>query len=1131
MTATLEAPTSFDVCGPLPTATTVLEASAGTGKTFTIAALAARYVAEGHATLPQVMLVTFGREATRELRERVRERFVRTERGLADPEAARLDEKDPVTQHLARADDDIVAERRARLTAALAGFDAATIATTHQFCQDMLTGLGIVGDTDPDGTFVERIDDVVTEVVDDFYLRKYAVPGAPAPHFDRTVALEIGRAVVNDPSAGIAPEQDIEGPAGARASFARAVRQEVERRKRRRRLFTFDDMLTRLRTALTNRSLGEAACARLRDRFSVVLVDEFQDTDPIQWEILRVAFHGHSALTFIGDPKQAIYAFRGADVVSYLQAVDSAGTKSGLATNWRSDAPLVRALEKIFNGAALGDEKIVVPPVASAHPQRRLVGAPRPAPFRLRVLPREGLRSTYRSSLPIVGGVREKVAADLAADIAELVAADSRWEDGREDPTLGPGDIAVLVRTNANASLVREALTAAGIPSVLAGATSVFTTESAEEWLTLLEAVEQPGRPTRVRAAALTVFLGHAAADLDAHADTVLPEVGAALRRWGAVLHDRGVAAFLEAVAAETGLAARVLARVDGERRITDVRHIGQVLHAAAAESRLGVVALVEWLRARMAEAAAGTGELRPERSRRLESDASAVQVLTIHKCKGLEYPVVYVPFGWDRWVSDEPRVVTHHDEHGKRVRAVGGETDPAWRDHVAAARDEDDGEDLRLLYVALTRAQGQVVCWWAPSTNTKPSAVHRLFVGRPAPGTSPDRAYPVWEDERVLAHLEGLADESDGDIAVERVEPRWPVPYVPAAGAAHALAAAPFDRPLDLAWRRSSYSSLTVGAHGPGPVGSEPEERTLADEADPDDEGGVPEVADEVEPISSPMADLPVGPAFGTLVHSVLETVDTGTGDVHAALVEAAAAELAHRPHAEVDAATLADALLPVMTTPLPAGGPPTLADVAPRDRLAELDFELPLAGGDRTRAGAPPVTLAAVAALLRRHLPADDPLAGYPDALDHPGAHGLGEQVLRGYLTGSIDGVLRGPDGRFVVVDYKTNWLGPVGPTGRAPLTVAHYGPTAMATAMIGSHYPLQAILYAVALHRFLRWRLRGYDPQTHLGGVLYLFLRGMCGADTPVVDGTTCGVFAWSPPPALVVELSTLLDGGAR
>ncbi|MDF2979901.1 MAG: recB [Actinomycetospora sp.] len=186
MTATLTRP--FEVTGELPRGTTVLEASAGTGKTFTIAALAARYVAEGHATLPQIMIVTFGREATRELRERVRGRFVDTERGLADPVAARAS-GDPVLELLADVDDAEVARRRARLATALAGFDAATIATTHQFCQGMLTGLGIVGDTDPDGTFVERIDDVVTEVVDDFYLRKYAVPDAPPPDFDRATAL------------------------------------------------------------------------------------------------------------------------------------------------------------------------------------------------------------------------------------------------------------------------------------------------------------------------------------------------------------------------------------------------------------------------------------------------------------------------------------------------------------------------------------------------------------------------------------------------------------------------------------------------------------------------------------------------------------------------------------------------------------------------------------------------------------------------------------------------------------------------------------------------------------------------------------------------------------------------------
>jgi exodeoxyribonuclease V beta subunit len=170
------------------------------------------------------------------------------------------------------------------------------------------------------------------------------------------------------------------------------------------------------------------------------------------------------------------------------------------------------------------------------------------------------------------------------------------------------------------------------------------------------------------------------------------------------------------------------------------------------------------------------------------------------------------------------------------------------------------------------------------------------------------------------------------------------------------------------------------------------------------------------------------------------------------------------------------------------------------------------------------PQVNLGDLAPLLQRHLAADDPLAGYPSALTAPG---LADQPLRGYLTGSIDAVLRLPGPRFAIVDYKTNWLGPLGEPD--PLTAAHYTAPRLAEAMIAANYPLQALLYGVALHRYLRWRLPGYEPQRHLGGVLYLFVRGMCGPDTPAVDGVPCGVFSWTPPTALTVELSQLLDRG--
>ncbi len=283
-----------------------------------------------------------------------------------------------------------------------------------------------------------------------------------------------------------------------------------------------------------------------------------------------------------------------------------------------------------------------------------------------------------------------------------------------------------------------------------------------------------------------------------------------------------------------------------------------------------------------------------------------------------------------------------------------------------------------------------------------------------------------------------------------------------------------------------------------------------------------------------SPMAELPVGADFGSLVHGVLEHADPQApdhaGDLAAELRSHLDEQLVQWPVA-VDPDLLVTALVAVTDTPLgPLAGGMTLRDVPLRDRLRELDFELPLAGGDLGLTG--DVTLGDLAPLLRRHLPEGDPVRGFADALDRPE---LGGQSLRGYLTGSIDVVLRVRDAsdavRYLVVDYKTNWLGP----RDEPLTAAAYVPEALDAAMGHSDYPLQALLYAVVLHRFLRWRQPGYDPETHLGGVLYLYLRGMCGPATPLVDGAPCGVFAWRPPVALVEALSDLLDGrvaeGAR
>jgi exodeoxyribonuclease V beta subunit len=1154
-------PVTFDVCGALPFGTTVLEASAGTGKTFTIAALVARYVAEGHAELSELMMITFGRMATDELRSRVRERLVNLDQALT----AVLDGRglppgaDQISELLAKGRSEDVADRRRRIRRALSEFDAATIATTHEFCQRMLEGLGVLGNHEPDAVFAEWLGDLTDEAARDVYLRRYANHGNAPLDFDLgrlPDARKLAQQVVEAPHARLVPWPESSsdpapdttsgpphGPQSAwarRVDYAREVRHEVQRRKVRARLFSYDDMLIRLAEALADPHTGPAAAARLRSRYSIVLVDEFQDTDVVQWDILRRAFHGHSTLILIGDPKQAIYAFRGADVYSYLNAREAADSVASLGENYRSDEALTEALDQLIGGAALGDPRILVPSVRSYHTARRLHPGPRDipgavhlAPLRLRLIPPldDGAR------LP-VDTLRTQIEGDLVADITSLLAAGplldaetARQTQARKTETEGrrplrPSDIAVLVRKNGRGEAIRDALAEAGVPAVMLGTTSVFCAPVAEEWLTLLLALEQP-RQRVARSAALTCFLGWGFAELADADDQALTGLAQQIRDWSRVLASRGVAALLEVATVQTRLAERLLSEQGGVRTLTDLRHIGQALHAAMTSKRLGVSALVDWLREQIEQAKQDASS---DSARRLETDADAVQILTLHRSKGLEFPIVYLPEAWDSHAPDDDGQVLRLHVDGDCVLDVGGEFGPGRRERLSQARLEDAGEELRLLYVGLTRAQCAVVTWWAASQrNTTGSALHRLLC-RTSTEIEPKRSYDLPTDP--VAQI-----GSDRGVTVECVGARSLTAAAAQPRANAELRVRTFSRTLDLEWRRTSYSALTAAAHGLAApslaVGSE------AEVGWEDDEAQLPTTVNQLsaaEPdvpvpgldLVSPMQELPGGVLFGTVVHGVLEQVDPlaspRAADLSAELRRICAGVLARTQLVEVSPDALADALLLTMQTPLgPLAEDRRLCDIPVRDRLAELAFELPLAGGENAISDC---RLGDVAPLLRRHLPASDPLSDYADFLDHPQ---LAEQSLRGYLTGSIDAVLRvgaAHDPRYLVVDYKTNWLGTV---EGAELRLSDYTPDRMAGAMMVAHYPLQALLYLVAVHRMLRWRQPDYRPDRHLGGVLYLFVRGMAGPDTPRIDGQPCGVFAWRPAAGLVTECSDLLDRG--
>ena len=1116
----------FDVRGPLPTGVTVLEASAGTGKTFTISALAARYVAGG-IPLEQLLLVTFTRMATGELRERVRQRLVAAEQALAGAPGAARDE---VVELLADGSPAAVALRRAHLARAVSDFDAATIATTHGFCQEVLGGLGVAADVEPDTTFVEDLTDLLEEVVDDLYVRRFHRGGTP--DVTRREAMDIARAAVGNPTAPIepadAPGHTIEA---MRVRLAHAGRQELDARKRRLGVMTYDDLLTRLHDTL---QANPAAAARLRERYRVVLVDEFQDTDPIQWAILRRAFGGADSgvtLVLIGDPKQAIYAFRGADVYAYLDAARASGTRRTLTTNWRSDQPLIDAYDALLGGTRLGHEGIVYRQVRSApaHRSARLSGAPVDAPLRIRVVSRDH-PSVQRTPRGYAGkpSARDLVARDLAADLVRLLNSPASIEirdeagvaRGREP--VRPRHVAVLVPTNRAAALVRDALETVRVPAVINGAGSVFATEPARDWQALLEALERPASDPRARAAALTPFLGWSTERLACAGDDEIDELHRRLHRWAGVLRRRGVASLLELISLSEGLPGRMLSATDGERRLTDLRHVGQLLHGAGTAEQFGVTALTSWLRERIAAAADETGD--EDRSRRLESDAEAVQVLTVHRSKGLEFPIVYLPFLWEPgYIPDRQPVFFHDPDNGDARTVDVGLGGPRWGAHERQHMVEQRGEDLRLAYVALTRACHQAVLWWAGSYDSGHAPLTRLLFSRDERGNVAPSGAAVPADEAALARFEALAQAAPGCVSVEAAIPARREEWGATITTPGELEVARFDRHLDRGWRRTSYSDITAAAHEAW-VASEPEQPVLRDEPDGAALAAIPAAGqaslDEamLRAVPSPLAGMPVGAHVGTLVHRVMEAVDFAAADLDAELTACVTAAQAGRRIELGEVEAVVAGLRAVLETPLGAlveGR--RLRDVARVDRLDELAFELPLVGGDAPTAR---LTVDAIAAVLREHLPAGDPLAGYAARLDDPALR----RDVRGYLTGSIDLVLRAGE-RFAIADYKTNWLAPAG----EELSAWHHRPAALAAEMEHAHYGLQALLYAVALHRYLRWRVRGYDPERHIAGVLYLFVRGMTGAGTPVIDGSPCGVFAWRPPASAIVALSDVLDRG--
>ncbi len=1048
---------TFNHLAPLRRQPLLLEASAGTGKTWTIASLTARYLAEDGVGIEHLLLITFTDKAARELRSRVFERLMRSERDLTAWLDDGIQPDDAVSSLLCLAD---ARTRRDRLRRALENFDRATVSTIHSFCRSMLRDLGVLGDWDVAEDVLTTPRTLVDQCAIDVYLARYG-QSTEAP-FPPKEALQVARAACGSPLP-LSPE------AGEAAAFCDEVRARFATRKRALGVVTFDDMPGRLQQVLASPAVGRSATSALADRFRLVMVDEFQDTDPIQWDLVRRAFMGPGRTTIlIGDPKQSIYGFRNADLASYLEAAGQAERQT-LDTNFRSDAGIVEAVTELFGNVEMGDPSIRVTPVQATRVSRfAMPGADQ------RVLIRRADEKALHES------TANAVAHDLTAVTQRLLR-----EASIDSRPLRPGDVAVLVRSGAMGRQLVDALLSAGIPATFAGDNDVLTSRAGRDWLDLLRAMAAPRRSTVVMAAC-TDLIGSEFTDLLDESGDASEQAFWLVRRLAQGFANGGIPQVLTTLESTTGLHARVLSLADGERRLADLLHVAELLAGIEARDLQRLLDLLD-------EGSPDAARTPEDSQGRLASDSEAVRVMTIHAAKGLEFGVVLLPEVSNLTIfPGQPFPYLHR---GTRWLHVGGKLDhrdPTRIEFECQARDEE----LRLLYVGLTRAKHLAVAWHVEGRKSGRGPLTALLArDRTVPGLAPS-----------YSRVPATPPLDPALIGITSFETPLPIPAPRPAPPGPPLSASTFGRTIDQTWRRTSYSGLTAGLHEGAAQG-------VSDE--PETELAPVQTTPGVTP--SPMAGLGAGTRFGTLVHAALEHLDWTPANLETSAI-AVSTELAPR-HGLTGTETelLAKALMATCTTPLGAiAEGRALTDFPLAHRLSELDFDLPLAD-----AGAPR-TLADLADLMATHLGPDDPLAGYPR---HLAASASAPQTLNGFLTGSIDAVLRTGAGRFLVVDYKTNRFR-TGPDEE--LTVEQYSPAAMAQAMIVAHYPLQALLYCVALHRYLSWRLPGYEVARDLGGVGYLFVRGMAGPGTPVIDGSTCGVFSWFPPAGLVVAASDLLAG---
>ena len=1026
----------------------LVEASAGTGKTWNIGLIFLRLILEQQIAVEKILVVTFTEAAAQELRERLRARLVEAERCLQDPD--NTDAGSALALWLARRYAGAEAKPALRrIQLARLDIDRAPIATIHAVCQRILREFPLEAGT---AFAVEKLLDeteLLRECLEDFWRRRYLV-GASDPAEDdvladgpEKLATDLRELLTRD--ATVLPVA-ASAPARARVlgeAYA-YCRTEVPRRARARDGQTYamliDGVYERIRES-------RAFADRLFAEFPAALIDEFQDTERRQFAIFDGIYREASGIArglmaMIGDPKQAIYAFRGGDIAAYLQAREQTDARFALATNQRSSSALVDACNALYAhaGGGFGDERVSYQHVTAAGRADRAPFVAGGGPFFIHAF-RGDARDGKGKLIDGVGKLEELALEDCAARIVELLNDPARTIGGAR---VAPGDIAVLLPQNRQVAALRKKLLARRVPCVGGGRGSVFDTDIARELELVVYAVLHADDECAVRGALATRLLGKTYADIIAWQTdgTAFEAELERFARWREIARARGILAVLRELLVERGAA--LLALRDGERLLTDLRHLGEGI--AEQEAVSGLDGAYAWFAALRREGDDEDIDAAEARQLRIESDARRVQLMTLHAAKGLEFGIVFLPLAWrvaDRRRPRDPRILHFHDDSGQSCADLGS---AAFAAHKVRHFGEDLQERLRLLYVGLTRAIHAVHVYWVdrkeaavPGEDWQVPAVDRLI----------RRAQRSLDLDQGEASLATMAKRLGGvDILTPYAGPTADYQGLASAGRPRAVRAPlPAQRPF--LWLHS-FSSLTRNAVATNL------EAAAADEAEAD------LGADDTESAPDPhllALDVWRGRHFGDAVHKVLE--DSPAAPVDRNALAARFVGLAIRPRAGDGDAFVPLTRMLERTRTSDLGDGLRLAELTSAARVAEFEFQFPVG-----------VTLRRLREACAQH--------GCANVI---GAR-LAEASLNGMLTGFAD-LIFAYGGRYHVLDYKTNRLG---------VRLADYQGAALDAAMDHHHYPLQALLYTVALHRYLRQRLHDYAPEVHLGDSWYLFLRGV-------------------------------------